>query len=345
MPSTPSVILASTAVMDRAKPTPHWHPGPQLRSLLFVAAACSFSVASAQSDSLKYKDPRVVNAAALDDAGKHNAAMKAFEVLTADTGLRSIAYHSVATCLFEHQHRMPEAFTAIDNAVAAGPNEGINYDHRALMLQSVGLTKRAMEDLQRSLVLANTDAERKSAHVNIGSVHMQVREWDQAIAEFDAALALDSTDMGAWLNKSVALDELGRNEETLAILMRLHHDEPTNVVVLNNLGFHFSKVNDHATAVSWFERSLEIAPKDAVVMNNLGYAELMTGDTKSALKHIERSIELYPANSYAYRNLGFVWKEKGDREKACAAFKEALSRGYTNQYGPDVKDVSDIYCR
>jgi len=213
------------------------------------------------------------------------------------------------------------------------------------MCQSVGLTNRALEDFERSLQLARTDVERRIAHLNIGSVHMQVRAWEKAIAEFDMALALDSTDLGALLNKSVALDEVGRPEETLAILMDLHRREPTNVVVLNNLGFHYSNRKDYTAAVQWFERSLEVDPKDAVVMNNLGYAELMTGDTKSALKHIERSIELYPANSYAYRNLGFVWKEKGDREKACAAFKEALARGYTNQYGPDVKDISDIYCR
>jgi len=301
--------------------------------------------AHGQSDSLKYKDPSLVKANELDDAGKHSAAMKAFETLTADTSLRSIAYRNMARCLLEHQHRVPEAFTAIDQAVASDPNEAVNYNHRGLMCQSVGLTNRALEDFERSLQLARTDVERRIAHLNIGSVHMQVRAWEKAIAEFDMALALDSTDLGALLNKSVALDEVGRPEETLAILMDLHRREPTNVVVLNNLGFHYSNRKDYTAAVQWFERSLEVDPKDAVVMNNLGYAELMTGDTKSALKHIERSIELYPANSYAYRNLGFVWKEKGDREKACAAFKEALARGYTNQYGPDVKDISDIYCR
>jgi tetratricopeptide (TPR) repeat protein len=298
-----------------------------------------------QSDSLAFKDPRMVKANELDESGKHSAAMKAYEALTTDTVLRSIAYRNMAHCLLEHQHRVPEAFTAIDQAVAYGPDDAINYNHRGLMCQAVGLTNRALEDFDRSLQLANTDVERRIAHLNIGSAHMQVRAWEQAIAEFDLALAIDSTDLGALLNKSVALDEVGRPEETLAILMALHQREPTNVVVLNNLGFHFTKLKDYPTAVQWFERSLEQDPKDAVAMNNLGYAELMSGDTRSALKHIERSIAIYPANSYAHRNLGYVWKEKGDKEKACAAFKEALARGYTNQYGPDVKDVSDIYCR
>jgi Tfp pilus assembly protein PilF len=80
-------------------------------------------------------------------------------------------------------------------------------------------------------------------------------------------------------------------------------------------------------------------------MNNLGYAELRAGDANSALKHIQRSIEINPSNSYAFRNLGHVWKEMGDLEKACEAYKQALDLGFTNRYGPEVKQHYETYCR
>lgn len=345
MPSTPSVILASTAVMDRAKPTSHWHPGPLLRSLLFVAAACSFSVASAQRDSLLYRDPAFQKAIRSDKAGKHGAAQKAYDQVALDSARRSTALRLKANCLFDHEGRVVEALAAYDLAISSDPNDAANYNDRGLAYQTMGMTTKAITDMRRALVLTD-DTDRLVAYrCNIASAHMQVRQWKEALVELDSAKALDSTDLGVQVNRSLSLDELGRYDEGLSILLHANAQHPKDPLVLNNIGYHYTRLNEHAASVTWYEQALEVQPNNASAMNNLGYAELRAGDANSALKHIQRSIEINPSNSYAFRNLGHVWKEMGDLEKACEAYKQALDLGFTNRYGPEVKQHYETYCR
>lgn len=213
------------------------------------------------------------------------------------------------------------------------------------MHQSMGMPTKAISDLRKAVALAPDDTARVAYRTNIASTLMQVRQWKEALVELDSALAIDSTDLGVLVNRSLTLDELGRYDEGLEILMRVNAQHPKDPLVLNNIGYHYTRLNEHATSVTWYQQALDADPKSASAMNNLGYAELRAGDANSALKHIQRSIELNPGNSYAYRNLGHVWKEKGDLDKACGAYKKALDLGFTSRYGPEVKQHYETYCR
>lgn len=312
-------------------------------ALVFVTAMATTT--AAQIDSLKYQDPRYVKAMAMDEAGKHAAAIKAYDALAEDPAMRAVALTAKSECQFSHQHLPKEAFETIRLAIEADPGHFAGYFNRSAMYQNMGMVDRALADLEKAERIATTDELRKSVHLNRGSCYLQVRKWNEALACFDRALALDSTDVGSWLNKSVVLDEVGRAPEALDILLRLHRADSLNTTYLNNIGFFHNNQENFVEAARWFRRSMELDPKDAVVMNNLGYAELRSGQVEEALRHVQRSIELYPANSYAYRNLGYIWQEKGEKDKACDAFEEAMARGYTEQYGPAVKDAHASYCR
>ena len=320
----------------------HFHLRSATAALLLSVPITS---AIAQEDTMKYKDPRFVKAIDQDVAGKHAAAMKAYEALAGDPIVGVISLRAMADCQFEHQKKFDEAFATLKRALDADPTDGITYQRRGSFYQGISMFDRALADFTKSLQLADDDEERNSALVNRGSVYLQTRRWKEAIADMDAALAIDSTDRAALLNKTSALDEVGRRDEAMVILLRLHRLDTADIVVMNNLGFQLNSAERYAEAATWFARSLAIEPDDAVLMNNLGYAELMSGDPDAALKHVQRSIAIYPANAYAHRNLGLIWKAKGEKDKACDAFEAALARGYSEQFGPDVKELHDAYCR
>lgn len=314
-----------------------------LRSSLALLSLLAISLASlAQSP---WQDPRLAAACILDSLGKHERALAMLEQLSHDPSIRSAALNRMAGCEFEHLHKADAAFAHIREAIIADPKDAANYIDRASMYQSIGMPDRSLEDLLEARSLADTLPERMATELNIGAIHLQLRRFEEALVQFDRVLRMDSTDIAALVDKSHALSELGRKEEAMTILLDLHKREPKNTVHMNNLGFLLSGMERYPEAIDWYDKGIALAKDDPFVLNNRAYARLKVGDTGGALKDVQRSIKLYPANAYAHRNLGLVLQARGEKNKACDAFEEAMRRGYTEQYGTDVKEVHHAYCR
>ena len=299
----------------------------------------------AQSDSALFQDPRVQRILRLESKGRHQAACEAYDELAADTAFRSLALRQKGTCLALHQGRPVEAMAIYDAAIAWAPRDPANYVERAMFNQEMNMPGNAVTDMRMAISLA-TDPRQRSIYLSdLASAYAHMRRWKEGLDVLDTARALDSTDIGVLVNRSLALDELGRHREALAELLRADSLYPRDALIYNNLGYHYTRRDDHQGSLIWYRRAVEVQPDSPYALNNLGYAELRAGDREAALRLVQRSIEIDPGNSYAYRNLGHVWKEKGDLAKACEAYERALQLGFGMRYGPEVKQMKDTYCR
>jgi tetratricopeptide (TPR) repeat protein len=314
-----------------------------LRYFFVFALLAAGGTAFAQQE--EKNDPRLEEAWDLDSLGKHERALKMFLELAEEPALRAKALRSAAACEFDHLHQLEEAFGHINQAIAADPTYAWGYMNRATMYTEVGMPDRALEDMNVALPLAKDTATLISVYVNRGVVYQTSRQFEKALKDFETVLAMDSVNEGAMLNRAATLDDLGRPEEALAIVMRMSAKDPENIVYINNAGFLLLGMERYAEAAELFSRGLEKQPDDAYMLNNRGYAKLKAGDNKGALKDVERSIKIHAANSYAYRNLGLIHQAMGEKDKACDAFEQALGRGYTQMYGDDVKNIHATYCR
>jgi tetratricopeptide (TPR) repeat protein len=289
-------------------------------------------------------DPRFAQAMLLDSLEKHDRSIKLLLELAQEPTYRAKALRAAADCEFHHLRKVDDAFAHMADAIAADPESAHGYINRSLMYEYMGMSDRAIEDLTVAIPLTKTSQERCTAHMNLGAVYQGIRAFDRALAEYDTALAEDTSAAEVLLNRSSVLDDLGRPDEALAILLRLNADEPDNLVYMNNTGFLLIGMERYAEAVDWFTRGLRVRPDDSYSLNNRGYARLKAGDTDGALKDVERSLVVNPDNAYAYRNLGLVQTARGDTKKACEAFEQALARGYTERYGDDVKKLHESTC-
>ena len=61
-------------------------------------------------------------------------------------------------------------------------------------------------------------------------------------------------------------------------------------------------------------------------------------------KDIERSIEIDPRNAYAFRNMAHLELALGRKNEACTAMERALDLGFTERWGPEVKDMRKNNC-
>ncbi len=79
--------------------------------------------------------------------------------------------------------------------------------------------------------------------------------------------------------------------------------------------------------------------------NNRGYANLKIGRLELAEADIKASLEIDKDNALAIRNLGLLHLEKADTSEACKNFRLALKYFYTREYGEDVKEMLNWFCR
>jgi Flp pilus assembly protein TadD len=281
----------------------------------------------------------------LDCAGKHSQAAKLLTQLTEAPAFAYEAHMMLARIFFYRDQDPKAAFGEIAEAMRLEPDSARPLINRSSMYMDAGMADRAIGDLEHGIKLCRNKSDSTSLLLNRGSAYTMVRRFNDALRDYDMALAIDSTSWEVLSNKAAILDEIGRPAESRAIYLKLHEQKPEEIVILNNLGFQASAAEDDEEALLWFDKAREIAPDDPYVLNNLGYAQLRMGDVKEALRNVERSIKLNPGNSYAYRNLGLIWKEKGEKEKACTAYERALQLGFTEQYGPEVEQWRKDYCR
>ena len=106
------------------------------------------------------------------------------------------------------------AATSVERALAADPAPAEAWALRgALAYQDADLTAAA-DALARSASLRPDPA----VLFNLGEVHRELAQWDQAVADFSAAIELDPHDPDTWLCRGRCLRRLGRLDEAAADL-------------------------------------------------------------------------------------------------------------------------------
>ncbi len=149
--------------------------------------------------------------------------------------------------------------------------------------------ERAFELEQQALVL---DPSLPFAHVLLGWVHLwKDRQYEQAIAEAERAIALDSNNADSYMALAEILTYLGRSEE----------------------------------AIGWMEKAMRLNPRyPALYLRILGTAYYWTGRTEEAITVFERALARNPNWLAAHLFLAFVYSEVGREAEAKAEVAEVL---------------------
>ena len=213
---------------------------------------------------------------------------------------------------------------------------------------------RAREVLTRALSLAQANEDRLregSVLVELGGLHIQLRETAVARERLEAALALaralGEVDLEArtlgWMGTCYrqegepvkALESL-RESIRLCRLRGNHQEEAQS---LSRMGMILIDRGDMQEALEVLRRALTIRrevndrPGEAVTLSNLAYAYETTGDYPRALDHYEQALAGFRASGERSRaartlyNIGWihyaVGYDEGDDAKGLAYFREA----------------------
>jgi len=259
---------------------------------------------------------------------------------------------------FFWQGAIERAQQDLDRAVALAPDLAVAHFHRGLVLWNLGELDAAIEEVERAIALDPDDFEAHHALLALqgnqaeealdhetaracyegipsesflygyACLHLGFVQFDQADFEgarksFERAQDAGEDPALAGLGRAVALQQLRRMEESLAVLQELPADDPR---VLGALVQVHQDLGDHEAALRACERLVALDPGDgqsllyrAEVLRRLGRAE-------EAERDLERAMKVPGQAATALMLLGFLRIDQGDAEGARAAFEASRQR-------------------
>lgn len=251
--------------------------------------------------------------------------------------LRAEGYNSIA------EHAKAEADARM--AIRLLPDSVSGLYQLALAEQGLGRLDSAAIHLRMVLERApGTEVRYRLALVEQmqGNLPEGMREIDKALAEVDATAPASARLHRVKGELAAMMGDSAMARKQLDKAVELAPSDPVNY---NSRGFYgHAWLGDHAGAIADYDRAIKLNPNYSYAFNNRGWSEYKIGETDRGIKDIQRARRKKVHNPYIYRNLGVIALETGDTAKACMLLRQALDRGFTAQYGDEVKDRIGASC-
>lgn len=154
---------------------------------------------------------------------------------------------------------------------------------------------------------------------------MDDNRFDEALAELDASIAINSENVWAWSNRGMTLVHLNRIPEAEESFVRADALAPDNVVTLRGRGLIALRQSEFERAVTLFTRSLEIEPANGFALLQRAFAHAGQERFDLALADTETAIAGSPGFFRAHYTRVQVLAQLSREDEAIAAVEDMLA--------------------
>lgn len=165
-----------------------------------------------------------------------------------------------------------------------------------------------------------------TGYFHTGSFLSQAGRLDEAIAEFDRALAVNPWFLPALNNRANMRSRRGDVDGAIKDLTRAidaHPDDPSSVDLYSNRAIYRQKKEDIAGAIDDLGHAIRLRPDDADKYRRRGQMKIRLKDYDGGLADLDDSLKLKPSVP-AYGIRGDEWIRRGDYERAIADLSAAI---------------------
>ena len=161
-------------------------------------------------------------------------------------------------------------------------------------------------------------------HNGLGNVYRDLKRYDEAIAAYRHAIALDPAYANPHNGLGSVYADLKRYDEAIAAYRQAILLEPAYAAPHNGLGLIYSLQNRNEEAGVAFKRALELDPQWYSVMGCLARLERLAGNSDQANAWIAQARALLPADDFY--NRACLESAAGNADAAIEALRVALER-------------------
>ncbi len=130
-----------------------------------------------------------------------------------------------------------------------------------------------------------------------------------------------------------------RYEQALAAYRKALAIDGTYSEALNGVGVIYAMQGRHQDAIEQFRLAVKQAPNAAHIQNNLGYALYLSKSYAEAVSALKQAVALNPDNQAAHTNLALALDKAGDRAQAVQVMAEAAKPQLDESASPETQEV------
>ena len=178
--------------------------------------------------------------------------------------------------------------------------------------------KRTASYWQALIKLARTDGEKAQAHYNCGVAYSALKEFENAIEQYDRTIAYTPDDAKTLNNRGVAKKSLGRYKKAITDYDKAIRIDPQYVVAYNNRGNAKKSLGLRKEAIADYDEAIRINPGYIEAYKNRGLANIKLQKYKDAISDCNKAIRIEPQ----YADLYHI---RGDAKIRLCKFGEAIT--------------------
>jgi len=199
-----------------------------------------------------------------------------------------------------------------------------NIDAKRLTAQAAMLQKQPDKALAMARELQRDAPSNPLGFILEGDVQLDQKRWDQAAAVYRTAMAKPNGE-SVITRLYTALVSGNKPDEAKQVATEWIKQHPKNPLMLRHLAGAAYTAGDSVQAKSYYEQTLEIAPKDLAVLNNLAWMLVEAKDPK-ALPIAERAAVEAPDDPAVLDTLAHAYAVKNEYAKAIETQRRAILR-------------------
>jgi tetratricopeptide (TPR) repeat protein len=151
--------------------------------------------------------------------------------------------------------------------------------------------------------LAWGESQEARDHYNRGVIYQSQGKSEEAIAEYQQAIALDPQYGWAWSNLGNIWLSLGKAKEAIECYQQAIAVDPKDASFHNNLGYGFSRQGKLDLAVLEYEKALGLYPDYGAALFNLACLHSLSGHLDLSLSYLQQAM------GKGFSDLEFIEKE------------------------------------
>ncbi len=210
------------------------------------------------------------------------------------------------------------------------------YSDEDLNILYVKLGDECFEKGEYTNAIANYNQalQVKSSDIDLyykrGLAYYQVGDYEAAIADYSQAIQMNLYDAKSYNKRGLALSQLGRLEEAINDYSEAIRINPNVAVAYKNRAEARSHVGDNQGAIEDYTQAIKINPHYADTYKNRGIARYLL----SSQPGFPQAIKINPKDAIAYKKRGNARSDLGDFEGAIEDYTQAIqiNSNYADAY-------------
>lgn len=191
---------------------------------------------------------------------------------------------------------------ALDNGGNFGAEAGIDGQWKSAVAQTLGAlyyqhdedTENALDSLKMAVHL---DANNSDARTMLAELLFELGDFESALNHYDYLTQHHGDDVDTHSHRGYILWQMDRNDEAVDAYQQALDCDPSNAVVMNNLGVvYLDDLMNGLKAAELFSSALQSQPHYTLAAFNLGRAQELIGDRQAAAKAYGEALTLHECN-------------------------------------------------